>query len=111
MTKQFIETWIELIRPLFPPDVKIETDEENGFILRINWKLKNDRDRPNKPSRLIRVIISEEAIEDCNNFNKAGSRFREVIENKLSTFNPEHDNPRDLGPPIEEWEISTFDLN
>jgi len=67
-----------------------EFDDGNDVILRIDWKLGNDPNRPNKRSRLIRVIISEEAIDDCQDFNKAGVRFLEIIKNRFSAFNPDH---------------------
>lgn len=111
MERAFVNGWIELIRPLFPPGAKIDSDEGNDVVLRIDWKLGNDPERPNKRSRLIRVVISEEAIEDCKDFNRAGKRFQKVIEERLSSFNAEHDKPRYAGSPVEEWMISTFDIN
>ena len=75
MKYEFINEWIELILHLFPPDAKIEIDEADDVVLRIDWKLGNDPERPNKRSRLIRVIIHREAIEDCRNYN-----FKSVIE-------------------------------
>ena len=71
MTKQFITKWIELIRPIFPPEASIEADESNDVILRIDWLLGNDPERQNKRSRLIIIVISKEAVEDCKDFNKA----------------------------------------
>src|SRR4030042_6543611 len=99
MKRAFVNEWIELIRPLFPPGAKIESNEGNDVVLRIDWKLGTP-DRPNKRSRLIRVVISEEAIDDCNNLGIAGTKFKEVIKERISSFNPEHDKPRDAGPPI-----------
>lgn len=111
MVEPFIEEWIELIRPLFPNDARIETDAGDDVVLRIDWKLGSDPDRPNKRSRLIRVIIPREAITDCHDFKTAGSRFRKIIQDRLSVFNPDHDIPKYGSPPIEEWVISTFDVN
>lgn len=96
---------------LFPKNARIEIDAGNDVILQIDWKLGNDLDRPNKRSRLIRVIIPEEAIDDCRDFKKAGSRFKKIIEDKLSIFNPDHDAPKYNSPPKEEWIVSTFDVN
>lgn len=121
MTKSFVNEWIEVIRPLFPTDAIIEPkgEEYDGFIVdtnrvepfeggdvifEIRWKLENNQNRPNKRSRSIRIIIEEEAVDDCVDFKEAGLKLKEIIEIKLSTFNP------DDGPPTEEWKISTDDL-
>jgi hypothetical protein len=111
MTKPFVNEWIELIRPLFPKSARIEIDAGNDVVLRIDWKLGNDPDRPNKRSRLIRVTIPEEAIDDCTDVKTAGSRIKKIIQDKLSVFNPDHDTHKYASPPIEEWVISTFDVN
>jgi len=111
MIKPFVNEWIELIRPLFPKNARIEIDEGNDVVLRIDWKLGNDPGRPNKRSRLIRVIIREEAIDDCTDVKTAGSKIRKIIQDKLSLFNPNHDTHKYVSPPIEEWVISTFDVN
>jgi len=107
----FVNEWVKLIRPLFPNAARIEIDAGNDVILRIDWKLRNDSARPNKRSRLIRVIIPEEAIDDCMDFKKAGSRIKKIVEDKLSVFHPDHDAPKCGSPPKEEWIISTFDVN
>ncbi len=121
MTKSFVNEWIEVIRPLFPTDAIIEPkgEEYDGFIVdtnrvepfeggdvifEIRWKLENNQNRPNKRSRSIRITIEEVAIDDCVDFKEAGLKLKEIIEIKLSTFNP------DDGPPTEEWKISTDDL-
>lgn len=111
MKKAFINDWIELIRPLFPPNARVETIGGNDVVLRIDWKLGNTPNRPNKRSRLIRVIISEEVIEDCEDFKLAGTKFFKVIQKKMASFDPEHDQPRGAAPPVENWTISTFDIN
>jgi hypothetical protein len=111
MTKSFINEWVKLIRPLFPKNTRIEIDAGNDVILRIDWKLGNDPARPYKRSRLIRVIIPGEAIDDCADFKKAGSRFRKIIEDKLSVFHPDHDTRKCGSPPKEEWIVSTFDVD
>ena len=111
MPKSFVNQWVKLIRPLFPRNARIEIDAGRDVILRIDWKLGNDPARPNKRSRLIRVIISEEAIADCADFKQAGSRFKKIIEDKLSGFHPDHDTRRCGTPPKEKWIISTFGVD
>lgn len=111
MKKSFINKWIELMRPIFPLDARIEIEESNDIAIKIVWKLSNDPERLNKRSRLIKIIISEEAVEDCQDFDEASHKFKDIVLNRYSAFNPDHDNPREVGPPVEEWLISTNDLN
>ena len=111
MTEPIVNEWIELIRPLFPKNARIEIDAGNDVVLRIDWKLESDPNRPNKRSRLIRVIIPEEAIDDCTDFKAAGSKFTKIIKDKLSVFDPDHDTPRYGSSPVEEWVVSTLDVN
>jgi hypothetical protein len=111
MTKQFVTKWIELIRPIFPSGAIIGADENNAVILRIDWFLGNDQKRQNRRSRLIIIVVSREAIEDCQDFDKAGLKFQKIIEKKFSTFNPDHNHSILVRPPAEKWVISTLDLN
>jgi len=111
MVKSFVNDWVRLIRPLFPRDARIEIDTQNNVILRIDWKLRNDPSRPNKRSRLIKVVIHQDAIDRCADVKKAGLRFKEIIEDRLSSFHPGHDSPRCGSPPTDEWIIYTFDVN
>ena len=109
MTKSFVNEWVRLIRPLFPKNARIEIDAGNDVVLRIDWRLRNDPGRPHKRSRLIRVVIPEEAIDGCADLKKAGSRFKKLIEDKLSVFHPDHDSCKCGSPPLEVWIVSTFD--
>ncbi len=110
MKRSFVNEWVKLIRPLFPKNTRIEINAGNDLILRIDWKLGNDPARPHKRSRLIRVVILEEVIADCADFEKAGSRFKKIIEDKLSVFHPDHDTQRCGTPPKEKWIISMLDV-
>jgi hypothetical protein len=109
MPDAFLDEWIKLIRPLFPRNARIETDAGNAVALKIDWKLGNDQSRPNKRSRLIRMVIPEETIQDCADFKTAGSRIKKVIQGKLSVFNPDHNTRRCGKRPTEEWVVSTLD--
>ena len=111
MKQPLVNEWVEMIRPLFPKNARIEIDSGNDVVLRIDWKLENDPNRPNKRSRLIRVKITEEVIEDCTDSKIAGSRFMEIIRFHLSVFDPDHDTPRHGSLPEEKWVISTLDVN
>jgi hypothetical protein len=85
-----------------------------SFICNICWKLNTDRDRPNKLSKIISVIISGEAIEDSdydNNKATIQKKFQDYIETKRKGFDPEHDEPYGQPPPMEEWVITSKHLH
>lgn len=114
MTKEVVKEWIEHIRPLFPLDAEFELKrfvEDNDVVFNIQWPLKTDPKRPKKSSRLIRVVVTREAITDCHNHAMAGLRFHRIIQDKLATFDPDHDNPASVGSPVEEWVVSSCDLD
>jgi len=108
VTRTFVGEWIKLLRPLFPRSARIEVDTGNDLVLRIDWKLRSDPNRPNKRSRLIRVVIPQKAV-DGYDVKTAGSRLKQIVQDKLSLFNPDHDTRRCGRRPIEEWVVSTLD--
>ena len=67
--KTIKEHWIDIIREYFPREVELFLHDIQHFCLDVNWKLKNDPTRPNKRSKKLRLIISEETIEDYKDAN------------------------------------------
>lgn len=108
---------IASVKELFPKHAEFNSQidhSKHAYICSIYWKLNNDKDRPNKPSRIILVTISREAIEDSDYENRKQiiqERFKAVIAAKYKSFNPEHDIPRYQSPPTEEWLIENNSLN
>jgi hypothetical protein len=111
MPKSFVNEWVRLIRPLFPKNARIEINRGGDVIFRIDWKLRNDPARPYKRSRLIQVTVPEEAIDACTDLRKAGSRFKTLIEDRLSVFHPDHDTPKCGSPPKEVWIVTELDVD
>jgi hypothetical protein len=105
-----ISKWAELIRPIFPKEAEITVVDHKDLEIRVVWKLLNDPNRPNKRSKLLRIIITEEAISDCHDFEAAGEKLKHIIKQKYLAFNPDHNMSR-YNTPAEEWTISTFDIN
>lgn len=100
---------ISSMNGIFPPEANFETFLDHSrlsFACSIYWKLGNDRNRPNKPSKIIIILISYEAIEDSNyqkRDREVQDKFRSFIDAKYKTFNPDHNEPREKSPPNEEW--------
>jgi hypothetical protein len=102
-----------IVKPLFPDHAEIhrEPGRQSELSFWITWKLNNDPDRPNKHSRPIRLIFSQEALEDylCLSDQRQSAATKRIIQfvtRRLSQFNPEHDVPRYQSVPPEEWVIA-----
>jgi len=100
-----------------PQDARIlASDEGPTLILLATWRLTTDPKRPSKRSRLLRIVVSEEALEDYAR-GSAGvrlasdARFTAWLESRLAHFDPDHQAPLGVEPPAETWELGTLDLN
>jgi len=103
------KSWIDILRPLFPEsaEIKIQKDDDN-YLFIVNWLLKTDRDRPNKRSKTIKIVLQKEYVEDYFqgeqsigiNFEK---NLRQFVKQKLSGFSPDHDSF--VSPPAVKWDI------
>ena len=81
-----------------------------------SWRLKNDEFRASKRSKMMRIVISEEAIgQYASGSHEAralsDARFAAWLRRKLSDFDPNHDSPLGVEPPSVTWNVNTFELN
>ena len=117
MTTNPGEYFINLVRPLFPNGADINYDQTEGdLVIRVFWILDPNSDRPNKPSKIINLRISSEALGDYSNLSsdeqkRADQFVIDFVEDKLRTFNPDYESPYGASPPTEKWLISTRMLN
>ena len=86
------------------------------LIVLLSWRLKNDDFRPSKRSRMIRIVISEEAIEDyaagTDGVRLASdARFTSWLQRQLEKFEADHNAPLGVEPPPVIWTLSTLELN
>lgn len=102
----------ELVRPLFPEGARIKhLENRDGVSFLISWKLNTDPMRPNKRSRRIVFVLSEEFVEDYRDDSEAGqsqrdSRVRAAVSERLGQFEADHDAPYGSEEPEETWVIS-----
>lgn len=80
------------------------------------WRLAGDPFRPAKRSRMIRIVISREALEDYAGGPDgvrlaSDQRLAAWLECQLKGFDPNHDTPLGVEPPAVTWIVSTLDLN
>lgn len=107
---EYLEHFNNLIKQgkIYPPHTEYRAINENGEKkILIEWKLNNDPERPNKPSKIIKIVFPQEFIDDYSNFqqNKAQRIDNEIIallKQHYTKFDPSHNNLRTENPPIEE---------
>jgi len=99
----FAEECIVTLRTAFPVDAKIDTVPNDDLKYTMGWLLYTDPNRPKKRSRLIKLIIPSEIIDDCCAFSEVKEKLELFIRHKLSYFNPEHEHPLNVPPPVEKW--------
>ena len=100
MIFEALQKWVDAIRPLFPHNASFETDRRGDFIVRIHWESGCEW----VVSPLVRIIIVEETIDRCRDFDLAGEAFQQDIENRITRLN---DTYGWAWPhPVEEWRIT-----
>lgn len=103
---------VDAIRKAMPAEADIDTVRGlGGFSVGIGWPLSDDPDRPNKMSRIISIVITDEAARDFTmavqrDRADAFERVHRLLTRKLADFDPQHDVPRYGPPPVEQWTLS-----
>jgi hypothetical protein len=97
------------------PRILVPRGVQDMMIL-ATWRLSGNAARPNKRSRMIRIVISQEALEDyargSEDARRAGDeRFVAWFQRQLGSFDPDHDSPLGVEPPAVTWPVSTGILN
>jgi hypothetical protein len=117
MAKDWTAHFRSLLESKLPADARIlSPDGEGDLILLATWRLNSDPARPNKRSRMIRIVISTEAIEDyrrgSDGTRLAGDgRFLGWVGEQLAAFDPNHDAPLGVEPQVSVWFLDTLTLN
>lgn len=97
------------------PRILVPRGAQDMMIL-ATWRLSSDALRPNKRSRMIRIVISQEALEvyahGSQEARLAGDeRFVAWFRRQLSSFDPNHEAPLGVEPPSVTWPVGTDILN
>jgi hypothetical protein len=115
--KDFSHHFRELVERELPSDPRILVpDGDQDLMILATWRLGTDPRRPNKRSRLVRILISQEALEDyaCGSDGvrlASDARFSTWLRQQLQAFDPNHDTPAGTEPPAVTWPVSTLVLN
>jgi hypothetical protein len=115
--KVFSNHFRGLIERQLPDDSRVLVPSGGpDIVLLATWRLSGDPMRPNKRSRMIRMVIAREAFEDY----AAGSdgvrlasdeRLVAWLRRQLNGFDPNHDSPLGVEPPPVTWPVDTLVLN
>ena len=115
--KDYSNHFRELVKQQLGDDPRILVPRgAQDMMILATWRLTGDMVRPNKRSRMVRIVISQEALEDyargSEDLRRAGDeRFVAWIRRQLSTFDPNHESPLGVEPPAVTWPVSTGVLN
>ncbi len=115
--KDFSNHFRELLQLQLPGDSRILVPRGGqDMMILVTWRLAGDGFRAGKRSRMIRIVISEEALKDyarCADDGRAAGdeRFKIWLHKQLSGFDPNHDAPLGVEPPPVTWPLGTVELN
>src|ERR1700735_2778622 len=96
--KDYSSHFRDLIESQLPDDSRILMPGGQDMIVLVTWRLKSDDFRPSKRSRMVRIVISEEAMEDYVRGSDgarlvSNARFISWLNRQLEKFDPDHDAP------------------
>ncbi|MEP6883829.1 MAG: hypothetical protein ABJC66_03670 [Gammaproteobacteria bacterium] len=115
--KDYSSHFRNLVEQQLPEDSRILTPRGGqDMMILASWRLPADAFRASKRSRMIRIAIDEEALQD---YARGGDearlasdqRFGVWMRRQLSTFDPTHDSPLGVEPSPVTWPVSTHILN
>jgi len=117
MDRKLQDHWSDLIRTLFKPDADLRVrDNEDHYEAVVSWKLGTDPSRPSKRSKRIRIIVPWETVDDYQNKSELqrkndDEKLFQFIKANLENFEPNHNNPIEMGPPEVKWIAGSGVLN
>src|SRR5450631_782216 len=111
--KDFSNHFRELVKRQLGDDPRILVPRgAQDMMILATWRLASDASRLNKRSRMIRILISQEALEMYARGSDtvrlaSDERFVSWFRRQLSTFDPNHESPLGVEPPSVTWPVST----
>jgi hypothetical protein len=115
--KNYTSHFRELVELQLPDDSRILMPRGGqDMMILATWRISGDGFRANKRSRMIRIVISEEALLGYARGSDgtrlaSDARFVAWLRRRLSTFDPNHDSPLGVEPPAVTWPVDTRELN
>jgi len=112
-----IQHFESLATSVFQHQVSVSIESTSSdLVFLINWKLANDPCRPSKRSKTIRLIFTQDLIEDYLALEQSRQLIADVrvcraITSRMQEHDPEHDYSASMPPPEVDWIISTHEVN
>ena len=117
MNKELHKHWLDQISPLFPDDTEFTPFVDlDDFRTNASWRLNTDPERPNKRSKIIKIIIPSEVIDDYENKSTTNKqeddeKLLQFVETFLKEFDPDHDTLKENPVPEVDFVIGGNVLN
>lgn len=115
MAEDLLDHFREVMKSLLRPDAVIKTDIEpdGSYVVTAGWRLGTHR--MDNWSKDIYLRIPSVVVERYGKLNekgrvKADANLVSYLKLKLLTFDPDHDKPRFLLPPVEVWAVNFEDI-
>ena len=115
--KDFSNHFRQLVEIELPGESRILVPRGGQDMMMLaTWKLEKDAFRASKRSRMVRIVITEEALKDYARGADdlrvtSDDRFKLWLRKQLNGFDPNHDSPLGVDPPPVTWTLNTFELN
>lgn len=115
--KDYSNHFRELVKSQLGDDPRILVPRgAQDMMILATWRLSGGALRPNKRSRMIRIVILQDALEEyargSDEVRRASDeRFVAWFRRQLSTFDPHHDSPLGVEPPAVTWPVGPAVLN
>lgn len=106
----------ELVEAQLPDDARILLPRSGAdLMILMTWRLHSDRLRPHKRSRLVRIVIQQEALmvyaaEPWVVRKAWDARFVSWLWAQLGAFDPNHEAPVGVEPPAVTWTVGRAEL-
>lgn len=108
--------FIQIVAETMPANADVRrVPSARELILRVDWALQDDPERPSKNSKTIEICVTHDALSDFKsasvaNQSGAGRRIRAFLTLRLAQFDPAHYVPMHEIPPVERWVIDSATL-
>lgn len=115
--KDFSAHFRGLVAGELPKDSRILMPRGGGALtIFATWGLPADASRGSERSRMIRIAITQAALEDYAGRSHrvqlaSNRRFVAWLRRQMAAFDPHQDSPLHIEPPPVTWPIGTLELN
>ncbi len=115
--KDFSTQFRALVEGALPKDSRVVMPRgDDGLMILATWRLPGDPFRPAKRSRMVRIAITQEALEHYAGGNDgarlaSNERFVAWLRRQIAAFDPHHDAPLGVEPAPVTWPVGTRELN